>query len=238
MMDEEEYNSNLGKVEHWDQVYKQELENFSNFGDEGEIWFGKEVQKKIIKSFLESCGNSVNKSCSVLDIGMGNGIFLFMMAMEGFDRLFGFDYSYSAVEFAKLLFKTKLEKNELNKTITFDVFQYDLNDYAKQKPEISGENNPLLIHSPYEIIHDKGSYDAIQTYENIVVDNYYDVLNQILAPNGYFLITSCNYTKDELMKYFLKPNSCLEFVLEVPHRSFQFGGSSGNTVTSLIFRKK
>lgn len=62
-----------------------ELENFDEFGDEGEIWyfvkedintlnkisrFGKQCEKRII----EWCtANFDRESCRVLDIGSGNG---------------------------------------------------------------------------------------------------------------------------------------------------------------------
>jgi len=45
--------SKLARKEHWDATFLIELENFENYGDDGEVWFGKDVQKKTVQYIRE-----------------------------------------------------------------------------------------------------------------------------------------------------------------------------------------
>lgn len=39
----EDYQSKLSKHEYWEQNFQLELKNFEDHGDDGEVWFGKDV---------------------------------------------------------------------------------------------------------------------------------------------------------------------------------------------------
>jgi hypothetical protein len=43
----------LSKHEYWEQNFELELKNFLDTGDDGEVWFGREVQKKTIQYILK-----------------------------------------------------------------------------------------------------------------------------------------------------------------------------------------
>lgn len=43
MESKEEYESKLSKQEYWQSNFEQELINFEDHGDDGEVWFGKDV---------------------------------------------------------------------------------------------------------------------------------------------------------------------------------------------------
>ncbi|KAG8826395.1 hypothetical protein FRC19_008962 [Serendipita sp. 401] len=40
----------LGDKSYWDSVYEEERQNFDQFGDEGEIWFGQESVDKMVST--------------------------------------------------------------------------------------------------------------------------------------------------------------------------------------------
>uniref|UniRef100_A0AC11DBB9 EEF1A lysine methyltransferase 2 n=1 Tax=Ovis aries TaxID=9940 RepID=A0AC11DBB9_SHEEP len=65
--------SALGTREHWDAVYKRELQTFQEYGDTGEIWFGEESMTRLIRWMQK---HKIPLDASVLDIGTGNGVFL------------------------------------------------------------------------------------------------------------------------------------------------------------------
>lgn len=161
------------------------------------------------------------KHCSVLDLGTGNGHFLIQLAMAGFTKLFGIDYSASAISLARAI--TTREGYD----ITFA--QLDL---------VGSELPPHpLTRLRYNVCHDKGTYDAISLTPHTAsrdMERYLLNVTRLLEPDGVFVITSCNWTEDELMlrcqKYFSKLHT-------IPTPTFCFGGSTGSLVTALVLQK-
>ena len=103
-------------------------------------------------------------------------------------------------------------------------------------------------HPKFDVILDKGTFDAIslcpdeaERKKNLYVDFVRTVLKEeeeeeevVGGRGGIFCLTSCNWTEDELVKIFGQ-HFTLKDRIEFP--SFQFGGKSGSTVTSLVFKK-
>ena len=65
--------SKLGNQDYWENVYKNEVENYKTTGEEGEVWFGEEPVMKMVQ-WVE---DTMPLECSILDIGCGNGHLLF-----------------------------------------------------------------------------------------------------------------------------------------------------------------
>lgn len=105
--------------------------------------------------------------------------------------------------------------------------------FILQIKDILNEN----INYVYDIVHDKGTYDAISLYTDTKKNRelYIEKVYQLLSPQGFFIITSCNWTKLEIEEHF-KQKLCIKEIIPTPQ--FSFGGISGNTITSLIFVKK
>jgi hypothetical protein len=55
---------------------------------------------------------------------------------------------------------------------------------------------------------------------------------------GIFLITSCNFTEEELKKRFVTPETNFEYLENIPRQTFEFGGSVGQTIVTVAFEKK
>ena len=66
---------------------------------------------------------------------------------------------------------------------------------------------------------------------------YLNFVTKHLTDQGHFVIMSCNFTKDELLKFLLRDNT-FEFVHEFETPRLSFGGKVGNQVTGLVMRKK
>ncbi|XP_020647169.3 EEF1A lysine methyltransferase 2 isoform X1 [Pogona vitticeps] len=207
--------SALGTKEHWDAVYERELQNFKENGDVGEIWFGEESMTRLIR-WIEK--KEIPRDSPVLDIGTGNGVLLVELAKSGFTKLTGVDYSLSAVELSKNL----MEQEGLPHV------KLQVEDILSPSDELSG----------FQICIDKGTFDAISLNPDNASEKrkqYVKSLHKVLRPGGYFLITSCNWTREELSKEFEEGFLLLE---ELPAPTFCFGGKTGSNVTALVFQQK
>ncbi|KAG6856901.1 hypothetical protein H0H87_012482 [Tephrocybe sp. NHM501043] len=187
--------SKLGTKEHWDQVYAEEIGNFEEIGDEGEIWFGEESVERMVDWAQENAPPQSRPS--TVEIGSGNGTLLFALAKAGYatTHLSGIDYSAGAVKLAQSIATTR------NLEVTFNT-----SDFLRDDP-------PLLPHMKphpegvWDLVLDKGTFDAIalgQKDENgkSPAAKYPGRVAEILKPGGCFLITSCNFTDDELQAIF------------------------------------
>ncbi|KAL2302709.1 hypothetical protein Nmel_010152 [Mimus melanotis] len=209
----------------WDAAYERELQTFQDIGDTGEIWFGEESMVRIIR-WLEK--HKVPLDSSVLDIGTGNGVLLVELAKSGYMNLTGIDYSPSAIQLSE-----KVREKEGMPNIKLKV-----EDFLAPSAELSG----------FDICIDKGTFDAISLNPSDAVGKrklYVGSLYRVLKPEGFFLITSCNWTKEELLNEFregkqLNRALCQRFEIleELPTPKFCFGGRIGNSVTALVFQRK
>ncbi|KAH8405126.1 hypothetical protein KR222_004196 [Zaprionus bogoriensis] len=212
--------SELGTKEYWETSYTREIKNYKSHGDVGEIWFDEDSQQRIVDWLLKQQDGSVDKQTArVLDLGCGNGMFLIALAQEGFSQLSGCDYSPKAIELAEGIAKDQSL-----------AIAYSVADLTQDTPPTLGV---------YDIVHDKGTYDAISLCPDNPKQkrtNYLATVAQLLRDErSLFVITSCNWTEDELLLSFgdLFVKHC-----SIPTPTFKFGGKVGNVVTSVVFTKK
>jgi len=161
----------------------------------------------------------VDKSLPILDVGCGNGMTLISLAKIGFKDLSGIDYSDKAVQLAQKI------ADKSNVTIKFQALDF-LNS--------EGSHGSILKSS--HVIIDKGTFDAICLDLDHIEEKraqYIHQIKNILSCEGYFIIVSCNWTKDELLLHF--KDMRLHDEIEIPQISY--GGRTGQTVTALIFKK-
>ena len=194
------------------------MKNFAQNGDEGEVWFGEDSLDRVLKWFERQ--NIPKETTSVLDIGCGNGITPIHLCAEGYKRVYGVDYSASAVDLARKV----ASKRNVN-----PIFE---------EADFLERNSAELLRKKYDICLDKGTYDAVSLCPDDSKGKrlkYAENLNEILSDEGIFVITSCNWTQKELVEHFGQL-----FALEevIPTPQIQFGGIVGNTFTILVFRKK
>lgn len=211
--------SELGTKDYWESAYCEELSNFSDHGDPGDVWFGKGITRKMV-DWVDSHVDASRDKISILDIGCGNGMTLVYFHRKGFTNLTGVDYSKAAVNLAK-----SVASSNACPDIVFDTM--DILD-----PSVE-------TYGPFNVIVDKGTFDAICLNPDMdikeSINRYLAFLGRHLLMEGYFLITSCNWTKEELLRHF-SPFS-LKLIDEIETPSLSFGGKKGNKVTSLIFQK-
>jgi EEF1A lysine methyltransferase 2 len=153
-----------------------------------------------------------------LIVGTGNAMMLIEMSEEGYTNLTGIDYSQKSIEFARKITSDRGLSNIHLKVIDL----LDLNC-----------TNELEI---YDIVHDKGTFDAIGLMEKSEEKKQVYVRNvvRLLKDDGFFLITSCNFTENELINQF---NQHFIKYETIPTQNFQFGGKVGKNVTAMCFKK-
>lgn len=176
--------SELGTQKYWDDVYSRDQENFKQFGDEGEIWFGEEVERRLVNWFQAN----VSSESSVLDVGCGNAHLLIELFGAGFHSLCGIDYSPTAVILAAKI------AHDRNASIRLQEV-----DFLKREH--------IMSLGRFDIIVDKGTLDAISLACDTTEDRmqhlstYFQHVRQLLSPNGQVVITSCNWTEKELTSF-------------------------------------
>lgn len=218
--------SKLGTKEYWDKFYEQEKENFAeNKADTGESWFSDFNAEDKMVDFLvgKQEEGELSGSETVLELGSGNGRLLFALRDGEFSGKFtGLDYSLAAVEFAKSV----AAEEGYSEGIDFVQANF-LNDdsWTSQK---------------YDIILDKGTLDAIalssDKYENdtrTAVQQYVVKVKGLLQDKGLLLITSCNFTQDELIKTICEGGFTVSSTVDYP--TFEFGGRKGQPICTVAF---
>ncbi|KAI1340462.1 putative S-adenosylmethionine-dependent methyltransferase of the seven beta-strand family [Xylariaceae sp. FL0016] len=218
-------------------------------------------------------------STSFLDLGTGNGALLFALRGEGWEGpMLGVDYSQQSVEFARRLERArrarveeeeeegeegkKEEKEE--ETAEPDQEQKATTGYRP----ISFAQHDILRDPPatllagdrargWDVVLDKGTFDAVSLSAEPLDpstgrragEGYRDAVLALTREGGVFLVTSCNWTEDELRRWFAEDEGGgkgeradedafgFEIVGRVAYRSFSFGGIKGQTISSLCLQK-
>ncbi|CCF56437.1 hypothetical protein KAFR_0B01380 [Kazachstania africana CBS 2517] len=219
--------SKLGTKQYWDDFYALERQNFrENPEDTGECWFDdSNGEMKMVEFLSDNIGqHSIKQDSSVLDMGTGNGHLLFELIENDFTgKMYGVDYSQESVTFAQEIAKEK----GLDDGIVFS--QADIFDTAWNPGE-------------FDIVLDKGTLDAVALSgfkvdgDRPITEVYNKVIEKLLKKGGVFLITSCNFTQDELIK--IIENDKLKFWHSIHYPVLEFGGVKGSTICSVAFIKE
>lgn len=195
--------------------------------------FGKACESRIV-TWLKL---NVNHDKMILEVGCGNGHLLHRLQQQGFSSLYGMDYSEQAVRMASTSSTKHSPRNGDESSVQY--FQEDILNLGHQQYR-------------YDVIIDKGTLDAIclgiprddaeisrtMQIKNLTIKYATAIATLLASRDAFLLITSCNWTADELQELFYPFLVPAEPELYIPfaHPSFSFGGQQGHTVTSLIFR--
>ncbi|KAL7602914.1 hypothetical protein Lser_V15G15038 [Lactuca serriola] len=251
------FTSMLGYQSYWDATYADELTNFREHGDAGEVWFGADVMEMVASWTKGLCidisqrqlqnqhndlgDDSVSESVSqdlagwsVVDVGTGNGLLLQELAKQGFSDLTGTDYSEGAINLARSLANRD----------GFTGIKLLVDDVLETK-----------LDKKFDLVMDKGTLDAIGLHQDGPIKRimYWESMSRLVAPGGLLVITSSNNTKEELVQEVENFNQrkigemeeeeeeegkggllwYLDHIRSYP--TFMFGGSVGSRVATVAF---
>ncbi|TLD36916.1 Methyltransferase type 12 [Venturia nashicola] len=238
--------------------------------DEGTIWFSDSGAEEKMIDFLEEYADEAQLSkdnseehgmqaTTFLDLGTGNGHLLFALRDVGWEgHMVGVDYSAASIRLARQIGQRRLSASS---QIRKDGASNSISDDNNEDEEAGGCNLPVqfeeydtlnptpLPHSPqdgFDVLLDKGTFDAISLSSEIdasgrrICELYSHCILPLLKPNGIFLITSCNWTEEELRSWFEKERTGdykFKFHDRIKYPSFTFGGHKGQSVVTLCFKK-
>ncbi|KAI0775210.1 S-adenosyl-L-methionine-dependent methyltransferase [Trametes elegans] len=245
--------SKLGTKQHWDQVYSSELVNFSEIGDEGEVWFGEDSVEKMVDWALENV--PTDPAPYVLEVGAGNGNLLFALCEAGYapERICGVDYSADAVQLAQAIAKARAaphsaqddtdEEEQSRASGAADEITFATCDFLQDEvPRLAGMARSDADAAVWDLVLDKGTFDAIALADRdecgrAPAEGYPPRIGRVVKPGGFFLITSCNFTEEELKAKFANEETGLQYHSRITWPTFSFGGQSGNVYSSVAFHK-
>ncbi|KAF1350813.1 methyltransferase-like protein-like protein 10 [Delphinella strobiligena] len=241
--------SELGTKAYWDEAYKREITNHSqDASDEGTIWFDDSgAEEKVIKR-LESLeeqallrkedektedGDGLRPASRILDLGTGNGHMIFALEEEGWmGDMVGVDYSDASVQLARQIAAQKNQDASRHLSLRFE------------KWDILNEQPASWLADGFDAVLDKGTFDAISLSDETdargrrICEYYCEKITPLIKKGSFFIITSCNWTKEELLHWFVFPNGELHFFDEAKYPTFTFGGHQGQSVCTLVFQRR
>lgn len=224
--------SELGTKEYWDNFYSADISSPPSPTASLDGWFSDVNAAPKIVDFLQTqdLGLDARKS-TFLDLGTGNGEMLFRLREEGgFEGpMVGVDYSAPGIELARSLAVAK----------GLEGIDFEHWNIVQDPPQAKW-------HDGFDVVLDKGTFDAISLsherdqHGRRLCESYKERVEKLVKTNGYFLITSCNWTNAELLTWFTDSDGRkggFEVCGEVSYPSFTFGGHSGQSISSLCFKK-
>lgn len=244
-MNESLNTSELGSKSYWDDAYAREIKNHAEDAeDEGTVWFDDTgAEDKVVQllddladeGYLKKAADGGNTASRFLDLGTGNGHMLFaLMEEEWQGNLVGVDYSETSIRLAEQI-AIRRQDEAVDSAKALPIFrQWDL---LHQK---AGQ----WLEDGFDVVLDKGTFDAISlsaesdTSGRRIHETYRECVLPTIRPAGFFIITSCNWTREEILRWFSESDAELSVFREVRYPSFTFGGQKGQSVCTIAFQRK
>ncbi|OJD36316.1 s-adenosylmethionine-dependent methyltransferase [Diplodia corticola] len=200
----------------------------------------------------ENSADAARDCTSFCDLGTGNGHLLFALRDEGWrGRMVGVDYSALSVELARRIAVERARAEGGDGDGDGDGGE-DGGKVAAAAADVRFEVWDILGEEPgaewlqggFDVVLDKGTFDAISLSAETdaqgrrVFESYREKVEPLIKPGGLLLVTSCNWTADELKAWFVVEGGLLEYEDKIKYPSFTFGGRTGSKVCTLCFKKK
>ena len=161
---------------------------------------------------------------------------LFLLREEGrfAGRLVGVDYSEASIDLCRQLAIQKGYPHgpgsDERRSLEFTI--WDIMRTPPKQEWVEG----------FDVVLDKGTFDAVSLsgevdeQERRICEGYRERVEMLVKKGGYVLVTSCNWTEEELGEWFT--GAGLEVYGRVEYPTFKFGGQTGQSVCSVCFKKK
>jgi SAM-dependent methyltransferase len=189
---------------------------------------------------------------SFLDLGTGNGHLLFALRDAGWcGEMLGVDYSAASLKLARQIGENRASQNPTTQETDEEDQGEEEQVEVKHIPVYFQEYDIFapkpLQHAPptgFDIVLDKGTFDAISLSSEVdssgrrLCESYCSHIKPLIREGGLFVITSCNWTEEELRAWFESGEGVgeLSFHDRIKYPRFTFGGKTGQSVVTLCFQ--
>lgn len=226
------------------------LSFLEDLADEGELRKGDEGEEEEEETGKDKLQDGVEKGRAptrFLDLGTGNGHLLFALRDDGWEgEMFGVDYSAQSIRLANEILQSKYPTTvpESPASTSTPSSSSTSNIHFLEWDILTSAPGPWL-HQGFDVVLDKGTFDAICLSQETdaqgrrICEGYAERVVPLVRRGGRFLITSCNWTHEEVRGWF-EGAAAEGFVYEgkVAYPSFTFGGKQGSSVCTLCFRRR
>lgn len=221
----------------WNSHYELELQNYELDGDEGDVWFGKPLSRRIANWIVPRLLSRGEKS-SILDVGCGNSFTLrtILRLYENqstsieTDKLkfVGIDFASNSIELSRKILESQSIPDQ-----QIQLSQCDFLDKRQLEATFGGRK--------YDYIIDIGTYDAIclLSTDNPPAPIYMQSVCSLIKDKTILILASCNHTEEELSilldlakKY--SPEMSTTIIDRIESPKYKFGGKEGSQVCCLI----
>lgn len=194
------------------------------------MWFGEDAVHKMRAwahanlPCTSASGSGDGERLRILECGSGNGtLLLSFLTTPDADaapqryHLTGIDYSAGAVRLGESVEAARRAAIAAGDEDVLDVDDV-VNDCTCEwragdllRDAFAGET--------WDLVLDKGTFDALALSREPIAEHagrlpshvYPEQVARLVRPGGFFLITSCNFTEDEVVKRFTRPGVGLAF---------------------------
>ena len=205
---------------------------------------------------------------SFLDLGTGNGSQLFAVRRAGWaGPMVGVDYSPESVDLARSIWKERTREDG-DATESADESTSD-DEEGSDSARVTPSREPIGFYthdilspispslSPpwlppdgFDVVLDKGTFDAISLSAEVdskgkrLCEGYAVAVKPLVKRGGILLITSCNWTGNELEEWIVgfdernREEDRFEVCGRVSYPRFKFGGVEGQSVVGVAFKRR
>ncbi|KAJ5386205.1 hypothetical protein N7509_008746 [Penicillium cosmopolitanum] len=235
--------------------------------DPGTSWFSEHNAPEKVLRFLTRSSFPLSPRAtrgsaqpSVLDLGTGNGSMLALLRKKGGFRggasrggLFGAERLDEEDSDEDVAGNGTGAENALVEPREIQFEEWDiLGSKAILSPfgtKVSpADTDETLSWFPYsrggfDIVLDKGTFDAISlagdAKETQVCERYPGIVRRLIRTGGFLIVTSCNWTEEELVHWFTAAEGSDRFIVwgRVEYPRFRFGGQEGQGVCTVCFQR-
>ncbi|KAL8900568.1 MAG: hypothetical protein Q9207_005629, partial [Kuettlingeria erythrocarpa] len=223
----------------WDTTYTHDLVTHAQTPSHtGTTWFADARASQKTLSHLLSLRPPLSPTTTTfLDLGTGNGEMLFLLRSEGgfTGPMLGIDYSAASVALAE---RIAAQKGFGRSEVRFREWDILGGEWEEGEEGI------------WDVVLDKGTFDAVTLSAETdaegrrICEGYRAKVLSMVKKGGRFLVTSCNWTGEELRAWFegrgdgdAHEVGSFEWEGTVRYPSFRFGGLTGQSVSGVCFRR-